>query len=277
MKLPGVAGLLTLAVSGLVFPKPFGALAQSRVVAVPTEFDAASVKPNREGNGVRGGCHGGDLKLTPNDAMALIPQGRCVISAGRLSHIMSIAYEFPVARIHGESSLSWGNDRFDIEAKAENAATPQRELLIMLQSLIADRFKLKIHRETRTLKGYELLAAKNGTKLKKPSDDGAAGLVGRGAAINKFDAMDGKNKDLNSLTGRRTTMAELAAALTNLPGSGPVVDRTGLTGTFDFHHQWEPEESVNSVLQQQLGLRLEAAQVPVEFIVIDSAQRPAEN
>lgn len=91
--------------SGL--PKPFGALAQSRVVAVPTEFDAASVKPNREGNGVRGGCHGGDLKLTPNDAMALIPQGRCVISAGRLSHIMSIAYEFPVARIHGESSLSW--------------------------------------------------------------------------------------------------------------------------------------------------------------------------
>src|SRR5262249_30877638 len=98
-----------------------------------------------------------------------------------------------------------------------------------------------------------------------------------GAAIYKLDAIDQKNLNQNTIIAERVPMSQLASTLTNLREVGPVSDKTGLTGVYDFKLAWEPGESLNSVLQAQLGLRLEAQKVPVEQLVIDSAEKPAAN
>jgi hypothetical protein len=134
-----------------------------------------------------------------------------------------------------------------------SAATPE-QLSLMLQNLLADRFKLKFHRETREVPGYALVVAKNGPKLK-----------------------ENKNANLNTIMAQKTSMSQLANTLTNLPDNVPVVDKTGLLGFYDFTLTWEPGESVSAVLQEQLGLKLESQKVPVDFYVIDSAEKPSEN
>jgi len=77
--------------------------------------------------------------------------------------------------------------------------------------------------------------------------------------------------------GQNVTMAQLAGTLGNLPNNGPVIDRTGLAKSYDFKLTWEPGESISSVLQEQMGLKLEAQKVPVAVLIIHSAQKPAEN
>jgi uncharacterized protein (TIGR03435 family) len=243
------------------------------------EFEVAAVKQNKTGNGVSGGCRGIDSKIEANDARANVPLGRCWIAAGRLSHLMMIAYGVvQIQYIKGEPDLPWGSERFDIEGKAENPATAtEAHLLLMLQSLLEDRFQLKIHREKVDISGSALVVARTGPKVKEAAGRGPAVLRISGAAISKFDAVDQKNLDQNMILGQKVTMAQLTNVLANLPASGPVIDATGLTGAYDFKLAWEPGESLSSVLEEQLGLRLQGQKVPVELLIIDSAQKPAEN
>jgi uncharacterized protein (TIGR03435 family) len=72
-------------------------------------------------------------------------------------------------------------------------------------------------------------------------------------------------------------MSQLAAALSNLPDNIPVIDKTGLQAFYNFKLTWEPGESVGSVLQEQLGLRMEKQIIPVQILVIDAAEKPAAN
>src|SRR5262245_38881562 len=123
------------------------------------EFEVASIKPTRSPFGVMGGCHGRNAHFGPTDMEAEVPVGRCVITAGRLSHIMAIAFRIDVNKIGGRPDWE-GPSRFDIEAKAENPAPTQEELLEMLRVLLADRFKLKFSRETKLESGYALVIAK---------------------------------------------------------------------------------------------------------------------
>jgi len=245
--------------------------------APPLQFEVASIKPDVSANGVSGDCHGADSNFASGEIGAAIPRGRCVITAARLTHLMGIAYNIPMQRLSG--GPDWiGPNRYDIQAKAENPSATHQELIQMLQALLADRFKLKFHRETKEVSGYALVVAKNGPKLRDArNSDERPSLNIRGAAIYKFDAVEGKNLNQNTITAQKTSMSQLADALTNMPGTGPVVDKTGLTGSYDFTLAWEPGESLSTVLQEQLGLRLEAQKVPVEFFVIDSAEKPAEN
>lgn len=254
------------------------AIAFQGPVGAPPAFEVASVKPNSESNtGVSGGCYGAPSSpLNPSNAPA-IPVGRCVISAARLSHMIPLAYDVPIGRVKGGPEWVWGTPRFDVVAKAENASATHAELTRMLQTLLADRFKLRVHREARPVSGYAMLVGRNGPKLKASAGSDAPSLVVRGAAINKLDAIDRKNLDLNRVTGRKISMAELAEALSRLPGDVPVVDRTGLPGLYDVSLSWEPDEDLVRVVQDQLGLRLERGDVPVEFIIIDSAEPPAAN
>jgi uncharacterized protein (TIGR03435 family) len=129
----------------------------------------------------------------------------------------------------------------------------------------------------RPVSGYALVVAPNGLKLRESGGAEEPALTIMGAAINKFDAIEGRNLDLNTLRGRRMTMAQLAEALSRLPGNAPVIDRTGLTGQFDFSLSWEPDENFAAVLAPQLGLRAERQDVPVDFIIIDGAEPPGEN
>jgi len=262
-----LASLVVLA----CFTTPF-ADAQS-----PDEFEVASVKMNATSNGWRGGCHGIDSKPVPDGPEATIPLGRCVISGALLTHLIGIAYGIQVQNIKGGPDWVRDSPRFDVEAKAENTSATAEQLLLMLQNLLADRFRLKLHRETIERPGYALVMAKNGLKLKESSGDGKGLLRITGANIFKPDAIERKNLDQNTITGVRTTMSQLANALTNLPESGPVIDQTGLKGFYDFKLAWEPGESLSSVLQQQLGLKLEPRKVPVELLVIDIAEKPSEN
>src|SRR5215475_996481 len=134
------------------------------------EFEAATIKPTRLVNaGVKSACHGIDSKFAPRDLAATVPLGRCVISSGRLSHMIGVAYNVTMDILQG--GPGWvidGQDRFDLEAKAENPATAREaDLLSMLQNLFVDRFKLKFHWETREIDGFQLLVtpvARNLTK-----------------------------------------------------------------------------------------------------------------
>jgi uncharacterized protein (TIGR03435 family) len=238
-------------------------------------FEVASIKPNTTSNGVRGDCHGADFDF--QDIGAAIPRGRCVITAGRLSHFIAIAYNMAIARIKGGPDFVWGAERFDIEAKAEDPAATHQELMRMLQNLLVERFKLKFHIDTQQLSGHALVVDKNGPKLKESKGDSKLSLVLRGAAINKFDAVDGKNQNLNTLTAQHVTMAQFVDLLSNLPDGGPMIDKTNLNGVYDITLSWEPGESLSGVLQKQLGLRLEAQKVPVDFFMIESAEKPTEN
>jgi uncharacterized protein (TIGR03435 family) len=242
----------------------------------PLAFEVASVKPSLGSSGVTGGCHGAPSSVFNPNAPG-IPNGRCVIAAARLSHIIPIAYDIPISRVKGGPEWVWGVPRFNIEAKAEDSTATYAELMRMLQTLLADRFKLRIHREMRPVSGYALVVAPNGPKLRESGGAEEPALTIMGAAINKFDAIEGRNLDLNTLRGRRMTMAQLAEALSRLPGNAPVIDRTGLTGQYDFSLSWEPDENFAAVLAPQLGLRAERQDVPVDFIIIDGAEPPGEN
>lgn len=265
---------IRLIVFGAMFvPLLTSALPVARSAGV--EFEVASIKPTRSPFGVMGGCHGRNAHFGPTDMEAEVPVGRCVITAGRLSHIMAIAFRIDVNKIGGRPDWE-GPSRFDIEAKAENPARTQEELLEMLRVLLADRFKLKFSRETKLESGYALVIAKNGPKFKRALPEEEKRFVFRGSSVNKRDAAEGQATPLNTLTGQNTSLHELVEVLSRAAGA-PVVDRTGLVDAYDFKLNWEPGEDLSGPLQQQLGLKLESGKVPVEYMTIVSAEKPTEN
>ena len=149
--------------------------------------------------------------------------------------------------------------------------TPRDQVMLMLQGLLADRFKLVTHRETRATLVYALVIAKGGPKLK----------------VSSADAMSSKNPRRGHVEYQKVTMAMLAA---RFRGSGwtdrPVLDKTGLTGEYDLVLDWTPDDvkaddlsapSLFTAVQEQLGLRLEAQTAPREFLVVDRAEKPGGN
>lgn len=176
--------------------------------------------------------------------------------------------------------------RYDIDAKYP-AGTKPEDFRLMLQKLLADRFHLASHRETRQMPGYRLVVPKGGPKLsrerKEPEykDDAE-----RKAALSKL--MDAWKRKPHSgpssswFTYSSTTMAKLAEHLSaNL--ERPVADNTGLEGSYSSSLEWSPDESapaagnplpsILTALQEQLGLKLEPEKGPVEFLVIDRADK----
>jgi uncharacterized protein (TIGR03435 family) len=157
-------------------------------------------------------------------------------------------------------------DRFDINAKAEGPANGL-QLLVMLQTLLAERFQLVLHHEEKIASAYALVLAKSGLKIQPV--DGAGGSHSNG----------GKGK----ITAQGITMAALADTLTRNVGS-PVVDLTGVSGAYDFTLEWSTEGDPDDVqsalfaaLQQQLGLKLEMRKLPLDLLVVDRAEKPSEN
>lgn len=247
------------------------ALAVARAQA-PLEFEVASVKANKSGTGVRGGCRGIDSKYTPGEVATAPPLGRCVITDGRLGHLAGIAWDLQsMSLIQGEPDWRRGFDRFNIEAKADNpAGTTEAQLHAMLQALLIERFALKFHRETVMRSGFALVVEKSGPRF-KPSH--APDLV-----MNFGDQGKPAPGRPGMLTARKYPMALLAEIVSGVV-QRPVVDKTGLTGDFDFTLNWDEEQgpTIETALQEQLGLKLEPQKVPVKLFVIDSAQKPSPN
>jgi uncharacterized protein (TIGR03435 family) len=235
------------------------------------EFEVATVKLNKGGGGVNGRCHGIDSRYTPGEAGSAPPLGRCVITAGRLSHMIGIAWGLPMASLKGGPDwVATGFDRYNVEAKANDPAkTTEAELLQMLQALLIERFQLKFHREIVDRPGYALVVGKNGPRNMKPSK--AEDVVTSFGDQFKPDP----NRPA-TLTARKYTLARLAEMLAFVRQE-PVVDKTGLDGEFDFTLSWDENQgpTLATAVQEQLGLKLEPQKVPVSLFVIDSAQKPS--
>lgn len=264
-------------------------------IAQTRSFEAASVKPDKSGSGLTGGsCHGTDSVYSGVIPVAPPPLGRCVLRDVSLKTLIQRAYDLrgPEAGQRISGGPGWlDSTRFDVEAKAADPV-PEAELRRMLQSLLAERFQLKLHRENRDMPGYTLVIAKGGPKLKEAKpDEERKGLWQLGGG---------------PLTGQAASMATLAQTLAMGLGR-PISDGTGLTGAYDFTLTWTPDEreqgglqaalanlppdvvarlsrnrdpngpSLFTALQEQLGLRLEPQQKPVEVLVIDHAEQPSAN
>jgi uncharacterized protein (TIGR03435 family) len=184
---------------------------------------------------------------------------------------ISYAYRIPEGQILG--GPKWIDElSYDILAKADHPAG-ESELLTMIQPLLAERFKVQLHHETRTVPGYTLTVAKGGIKA-TPADperhsfgNGGRGFIDSGASPLKTLTIR-----LSALLGR------------------PVIDMTGDNRKFDFHLSWTPDDtpagtdsatperpSLFTALQEQLGLKLEAGKVSADVLVVDHAELPTEN
>jgi uncharacterized protein (TIGR03435 family) len=148
-------------------------------------------------------------------------------------------------------------------------------MLAMLQALLADRFQLKVHREQREGNVYALVVAKGGHKLKPPTGDGSH------IGLYRYDPADQPGMHY-ALVGNRASLALIATHL-GQQLRYPVIDRTGIEGEFDFKVDYAIDDNPDSgsslpvAVQQQLGLKLEAAKGPVETLVVDHAEKPSAN
>jgi uncharacterized protein (TIGR03435 family) len=176
------------------------------------------------------------------------------------------------------------SDHYDVVAKTPGGVKPTPdEYMSMLRQLLDERFQLKFHREPKEFPVYALTIAKGGPKLREPgpAPDGPQPLI--------FTLSPGNAR----LPARDATMAELVAVMQRTAVPRPVLDKTGLTGRYDFDLTWTPDETqfngvihpipestepdLFAAIQQQLGLRLEATRGTVDTIVIDKIERPTEN
>jgi bla regulator protein blaR1 len=264
------------------------------------KFEVASIKPTSASD--------------PHRVMfGMQPGGR--FSANNVSLKQLMLFSFGIREYQLTGLPSWADsERYDITAKGEDdgSAVPNRmptqaemqsrqeKTRAMMQDLLAERFGLKFHRETKDLPIYSLVPAKGGPKLveKKqepvvdatggPSVDGGRGPQPRGQMI---------RMGRGSITGEQMSTAMLVNQLSSILGRN-VVDKTGLTGQYDVKLSWAPDESqgalipghedrpessgsdgpsVFTALQEQLGLKLESGKGPVEVVVVDKVEKPTQN
>jgi uncharacterized protein (TIGR03435 family) len=178
--------------------------------------------------------------------------------------------------------LAWASPKFalddayfDIEAKAEGDATPTKaEFQQMMQALLAERFHLKVHKEIREMPVYALLLGNGAPKFKQSAPDAVPG--GR-------ITMNGRNQVFKL---GKATMAQVADAMQVYAGR-PIVDQTGLRGTYDVTFEATPNFRMNNpdpadidvrtAVADQLGLRLEPRKSMIEVVVVDYAEKPSDN
>lgn len=245
------------------------------------------------------------------DPVLNVPRGRCMAYGVTAQSVIGFAFGIPEASVSGGPSwvrmsglvgLDPGTftlrekESFVIEALADNPATATaEELRGMLQTMLLDRFGLKFHRETRQVKGYALVVAKEGPKIKEVS-----GAYESPRAI--FD------EALRRSIKGTSKLNELVALLLPAASGLLVVDRTGLTGVYrydflaplppppaprppardgppnrppegagGFQPTPNPIPDLSAALETQLGLRHQAGSVPIEMLVIDAVEKPSEN
>ena len=199
------------------------------------------------------------------------PGGRLVIANATLRTLIRNAYGVLPFQLANEPKWS-ESDRFDISAaNSSGQQITQTSLKPLLQRLLADRFHLKAHWETREEPIYALLVEKDGPKFQPYADAPQHGM--------NTSKLPGKV----NMRGSDVPMAELAGNLGNQLQRF-VLDETGLPGHYDFLLHWNPdmaegssEPSLQTALHEQLGLKLEARKGPVQILVIDKAEKPSEN
>jgi uncharacterized protein (TIGR03435 family) len=228
---------------------------QTAAHTAPRALEVASIKPH-------------DARSTPT--RSLFYRGRSFRGDATVLGLLSMAYGVETYQISG--APSWAGDQFyDIAATAEGpAAVTRDQFLELLRQLLASRFQLNFHWETKDLPVYALVADKRGPTMRKSEADAQYHwAVGPGQW---------------SVT--RVSMPQLARSLAREVGR-TVVDLTGITGNFDFKLEWIPEQaaptaepggpSIFTALEEQLGLRLESRKHATEMLIVDRVEKPSEN
>jgi uncharacterized protein (TIGR03435 family) len=198
---------------------------------------------------------------------------RVSATASTLLDLIISAYHVRRDQISGAPGWA-SSEHYDLAAKAEgDREVTMDQIRPMLQALLADRFQLKVHRETKEVAMYALVVSKGGPKFKEslPTEDVSSRINADAAGMH--------------MTVSKGTMAQLALRLSSNGAERPVVDQTGLTGSYTFKLEWVRGTSATdsdlpslfTALQEQLGLKLEPTRGPSEVIVIDQAEKPSAN
>jgi uncharacterized protein (TIGR03435 family) len=273
------AVLLTFAIAGSRAPRWIAYAQQPDRLS----FEVASVKSGDPNN--------------PQVLLSLQPGGRFTTINASLQMLIDFAYDVRNHQISG--GPNWlDTAKFDIEAKAGGDAPllPGPEvgsrLRLMVQSLLAERYKLTLHKETREEQVYELVVDKGGSKLKlteRSPDKDAADTA-------KAGPQGLRTAGRGQLEGMAAPASMLAKEFSRITGRS-VIDRTGLAGRFDFHLKWTPDPgapppmagleagsppdpswpSLFTAVQEELGLKLQSTKGPVEILVIDHVEKPDAN
>jgi len=291
-----VGGLSAIFVLGVQSALPLRAQAPS-VDHANESFDVASVKRNTSG----------DWRKSIGPA----PGGRFLATNQTLRELMPFAFGLPqmTANIRIVGGPKWiDSDRFDVVAKTNGTPSPQ-ELSAMLRTMLNDRFKLAARTETRELPIYMLVMAKSdgayGPRLRR-SDVSEVDCAARRAALRRREPVPppqpgkppvcgGGRTVLGKITGVGWSVDQLVTSLAPFAGR-VVLERTGLSGLFDFEIEWTPDQlprqppddpeplridpngpSLFTALQEQLGLKLESTKGPVDVLVVDRVERPTED
>jgi len=263
--------------------------AQARIA-----FDAASVKPNKSGDN--------STSVGPR------PGGRFIATNAPLALLITLAYQLQAFQVQGAPEWT-RTDRFDIVAKLDGDPPPVQfgepdQQMLALRTLLADRFKLVSHWDTQDQPVYALVVARADGKL-GPAIHPTASDCAAVRAARLVAAREGKVENTdpyacgwgNSGYGRfrfgGNSLSAFASALANQVGR-VVIDRTGVTGNWDFELTFVPERirqqalagaappdvdtngpSIFTAIQEQLGLKLESAKAPVTVLVIDHVEQPS--
>ncbi|MGO4881766.1 MAG: M56 family metallopeptidase [Bryobacteraceae bacterium] len=285
-------GVVTIAI--LLVTAGYGLFAQSDLHPA---FEVASIK--------RGASAAGPVDPV---SVSYKPGGRMIAMNAPLRLLIQFAYAVhdsphsqPLRAAQVMGGPAWiDSEGYNIEAKPE-ANTDQKHAWFMLQTLLADRFRLTLHRETRDLPVYDLTARNSGIKLPASKEANCVsfqpGMTPRsipGSVDCGYAPLLLSPTGLR-LNGRKLHMADLVRELALTLGR-PVMDKTGFTGEFDLNLNYtddalakspddpggnrppaEPNRSIVFAAMQQLGLKLEPAKGPVEVLVVDHAERPTAN
>jgi uncharacterized protein (TIGR03435 family) len=278
----GGTGLLLLwisALTGIASPQEI-----QRGSEKPPAFEVVSVKPNNSGGPIR-------VAGTP---------GRYSATSITANQLIMAAYHVREFQISG--GPAWmRSDRFDVQAKAESDADATTiHFDLMLQSLLADRFQLTTHLEKKDLPAYELALDKNGPKIQPSSTTAAPSSGPSDARIRDRSVMPPPGMlrmGTGEMAASQMSLDALLRFISTTLGR-PVIDRTGLTGSFDVRLRWSPgpgesgpfdtnatgltdadpdRPSFVTAVHEQLGLKLELVKGPVDVLVIDRIEKPSED
>jgi uncharacterized protein (TIGR03435 family) len=292
----GAAGLLAVAapvVFGLLNATSSRAQSQSENAAANSRvFEVASIRPDKSDRGIVRIMFTPDGFDATNITLQMLIREACGVEDNQIL-----------------GAPNWlGSENYDIEAKVDSSVADELQKLSgdqrkvaqqqMLQALLMDRVKLTLHHDTKQLPMYALVIAKNGPKLQeaKPGDTYTSGLkspnglpIGPGMMMMQLGG--------GQITAHGVPLADLVRQLTAQLGRA-IMDKTGLTGKYDFTLKWTPDDgqsplggqpgpdnspppeswpSLFTALQEQLGLKLESQKGPVEVLVIDHVEKPSEN
>ncbi len=256
-------------------------------------FEVATIKPSRPGD---------------NMVQLFMSHGKFTTKGETLKGIIKLAYD-----IKSDNQLSGGpswisSEKYDIEAKEEASVADKlqklsfeeqaKQVRLMVQALLADRFNLKVSHQTKDLPVYALVVAKSGPKLTQtevpqPASDGAPNKAFRGIRMMGPGQLSATNINIGLLADILSGQPELGRL---------VIDQTGLKGNYDWTLKWTPDQSAQmskgaddahatadaapldssgpsifTALEEQLGLKLEAKKGPVETLVIENIEKASEN